>query len=79
MSHLEENMPDPIDRCSARLAQAQAVAFNTYGQAFESFNGMNDEAKDNYLWALHELIIDAHLALKEFLKLEQGKASEVSR
>lgn len=46
------------------IAKAKAVSYMTYGDAGEAFRNMNDDAQDEYLWALSGLIVEASDALK---------------
>ncbi len=58
---------DVRDECNAltrKLAQLKAMLFMTYGDAQEGFDGMNDELKDNFMWACSDMANECH-ALSE--------------
>ncbi|WP_423459402.1 hypothetical protein [Ottowia sp. VDI28] len=48
----------------AAIAKAKAISYMTYGDAGEAFRNMSDDAQDEYLWALSDLIAEASKALK---------------
>lgn len=53
------NMQDQLD---ASLAKAHAMAVSISGERFEGFLNMNDDLKNDYLWALADMIGSAHRA-----------------
>jgi len=46
---------DPVDFATRRAAQLVALLQNTIGNSSESFHGLNDQIKDNYLWCCVDL------------------------
>ena len=53
---------DTQDQLDASLAKAHAMAVMISGDRFEGFLNMNDERKNDYLWALADMIGSAHRA-----------------
>ena len=42
---------DEIDNLTQHTSQLDAMLFMIHGEGFESFNNLNDDIKQNYLWA----------------------------
>ena len=60
---------DALDKASEALAHAYALVNMTYGDAGESFRGMNDEMQDSFLWALADRIRAARAAVAHLAEL----------
>ncbi len=55
-----------IDALTEKLNKLHAMMIMTYGNAADAFNGLNDEHRDNYLWACASLVEESR-ALAESL------------
>ena len=62
----DEQAGDAFDTLTAKLAQLQAMLQMTYGEARETFDCMNDQLRDNYLWACSELVNDCIESTQKF-------------
>ena len=61
---VKQDVRDECNNLTRKLAQLKAMLFMTYGDAEEAFSGMNDELKDNFMWACSD-IADECFALSE--------------
>jgi hypothetical protein len=58
----DDDRGDANDRCrdydllATKLAQLQSMLMMTYGGARETFDSMNDDLRDSYLWACADMV-----------------------
>lgn len=53
-----------LDELSMKLAHLEAQTVVIYGEGYESFDGLLDRLKDNYLWGLHQGISEAQAIVR---------------
>jgi len=63
----DEHAGDAFDTLTAKLAQVQSMLMMTYGEASESFNSMNEQLRDNYLWACESMVRDCVALTRKFV------------
>ncbi len=56
-----------LDALTEKLKKLHAMMIMTYGNAADAFNGLNDEHRDNYLWACATMVEESS-ALAESLR-----------
>jgi hypothetical protein len=59
---------DHIDNIENILTKLHALTQHTFGGSFESFNNLNDEIRDAYLWTMADLVTTARAELRQHLK-----------
>lgn len=63
----DEQAGDAFDTLTSKLAQVQSMLMMTYGVASESFNSMNEQLRDNYLWACESMVSDCMALTHKFV------------
>lgn len=57
---VKQDVRDECNHLTRKLAQLKAMLFMTYGDAEESFSGMSDELRDNFMWACSDMADECH-------------------
>ena len=53
---------DLLNTVNSLSAKLLTLLCNTYGEAGDSFRGLNDELQDNYLWACSDIAAEIRSA-----------------
>lgn len=63
----------PADRLSALILQLDAATAAFCGEGFDTFDNLNEDIKQNYLWMVHDLATRARFAHHE-ITMEKASA-----
>lgn len=61
---VKQDVRDECNNLTRKLAQLKAMLSMTYGDAEETFSGMNDDLRDSFMWACSDMADECH-ALSE--------------